>query len=654
MAADAGDERDDWQLLREYASSRSQQSFAQLVQRHVRWVHAVCARQLRDPHLAEDVTQAVFLLLSQRARSIKSGTSITGWLFRAAQLTSANAMKRERRRQRRETRAAATQERSSRQQAAGVASASSRKESELLQMLDAAIASLRQQDRDVILLRFYRDMSVTDAAEELNISVEAAKKRFSRSLDALRKALADRGATLPAAGAAMAVLSAVSASPSQAMPVGLSSWVASGASPAAVSPAAAAIVRNVVTRKLVAVIAAIALFAVAGGSVLAWSHHAQPPIGASTAASPAPAAAAPTSLPAPVDIGLPPGGSRQLRGHTQWVTAAAISPDGHYGVTRSLTELLRWDLTTGQPIGHPLRMTEQPIGVAIAGGGGVVAAIDRSDIVIFDSARALEPRRIARTAGSRGPHWCCALSPDGSTLANGGIDGRIRIYEVKSGREVNAFDAHGGALVTTIAFSPDGARLLTGAKDMAVCLSDVRTGVVLHRFEGHTSMIWGVAFSPDGQTALSFARSSTERGEPGTTTTSSRTAADLFVRVWDLQTGKQRRALPVDVQAIEAVSYSRDGRQILALVAADLITWEASSGNQLARRTLLPPDVAALMANVISPDGGRLLIAGTTQDRKLITQFNLAGAPVTAVASTQPVPKFAVGGHEPTTKGSAP
>src|SRR3954469_9322788 len=93
----------DWELLQEYVRSRSGAAFAQLVQRHIRWVHSVCARATHDAHLAEDVTQTVFLLLSQKAPRLPQGTSISGWLFRTARLVSANAMQAKRRRARRET-----------------------------------------------------------------------------------------------------------------------------------------------------------------------------------------------------------------------------------------------------------------------------------------------------------------------------------------------------------------------------------------------------------------------------------------------------------------------------------------------------------------------------------------------------------------------
>ena len=140
--------------------------------------------RLRDPHLAEDVTQAVFLLLAQKAARLKPDISLSGWLFRTATLTSANAMKMQRRRIRREARAAtaaaaaAAHEASAQRGATGMNTAH---ESELLAAIDTALARLRPHDREVLLMRFYGNKSVTEVAADLGITIDASKKRFTRA-----------------------------------------------------------------------------------------------------------------------------------------------------------------------------------------------------------------------------------------------------------------------------------------------------------------------------------------------------------------------------------------------------------------------------------------------------------------------------------------
>ena len=79
---------EDMTLLREYARCNSEEAFANLVSRHVGLVYSVALRQVSDPHLAEEITQAVFIILARRAKSLGPSTILPAG-FAARRVASA-------------------------------------------------------------------------------------------------------------------------------------------------------------------------------------------------------------------------------------------------------------------------------------------------------------------------------------------------------------------------------------------------------------------------------------------------------------------------------------------------------------------------------------------------------------------------------------
>lgn len=184
-------DREDWDLLQLYARDGSHRAFAELTARYTRFVYTIAYRRTRDPHLAEDVTQAVFIVLARRAESLPQAVSIPGWLHRTTVFTAVSALRSENRRRRHELVAAerARQETGDRNEICGATAALDADERAELQH---AIGQLPLRDREVLNLHFFQDCRVREVGSRLGISREAAAKRLGRAVRRLRVTVAQK------------------------------------------------------------------------------------------------------------------------------------------------------------------------------------------------------------------------------------------------------------------------------------------------------------------------------------------------------------------------------------------------------------------------------------------------------------------------------
>jgi WD40 repeat protein len=221
------------------------------------------------------------------------------------------------------------------------------------------------------------------------------------------------------------------------------------------------------------------------------------------------------------------------------------------------------------------------VSLAFAPDGRILASISTAGAVIhWEAAHQIE-RGPASLPG--GPVAAAALSPDGATLALGGADGTLSLWDVASSPPTRLRAASGGSTVSSLAFSPDGKQLAAGDWDRTIRLWDVSSMELDGVLEGHQDIVSSVAYSPDGRTLASG-------------------GADGAVLLWDLvnaavrDSGDARRP----TAWVWSLAFSPDGKT-LAIGAADgsIALWDLG-GRYLANRDLGRGKSFALSSSVLS------------------------------------------------------
>ncbi|MEY2879353.1 MAG: hypothetical protein RLZZ15_1733 [Verrucomicrobiota bacterium] len=206
----------DSELLRRYVEERSEAAFTTIVQRHIGLVYSVALRRVGgDTHLAEDVAQRVFGDLARKAASLSDRATLAGWLYVSAHRASAATVRGEQRRKAREAEAHLME----------TTLTDSTPEADWAQLrpvIDDAIVSLKEEEREAIALRYFENRSFAEVGTTLRVTEEAARKRVARAVDKLRALLAHRGvtSTVTAVGVALTAVGVASA------PLGLSAKIA--------------------------------------------------------------------------------------------------------------------------------------------------------------------------------------------------------------------------------------------------------------------------------------------------------------------------------------------------------------------------------------------------------------------------------------------
>jgi WD40 repeat protein len=190
---------------------------------------------------------------------------------------------------------------------------------------------------------------------------------------------------------------------------------------------------------------------------------------------------------------------KAIKGHTDYVSSVAYSPDGTHIVSGSDDKTARvWDAVTG--------------------------------------------KQLAVLEGHTNWVSSAAFSPDGAHIVSGSYDRTIRVWDAYTGKQLAVLEGH-TRWVKSVAFTPDGAHIVSGSDDTTVRVWDAHSGKQLAVLEGHMDWVRSVAFSSDGAHIVSG-------------------SDDRTVRVWDAHTGKQFAVLKGHKHDVTSVSFSPDGARI--------------------------------------------------------------------------------------------
>ncbi len=202
-------EQTDADLLRRYLKDGADDAFCALVDRHLALVYSVALRRLRDPALAQEVTQSVFITLARRAVWLTGHASLGGWLYRTTLHLAQHDLRAEQRRRRRE------------ETALELGTCMKTDDSllaDITPLLDEAMLEIRATDREALLLRYFGNKSLREVGAALGIGEDAAQKRVAKAEQALAERFRRRGFRVASAAALGLALQQASAG---ALPAGL-------------------------------------------------------------------------------------------------------------------------------------------------------------------------------------------------------------------------------------------------------------------------------------------------------------------------------------------------------------------------------------------------------------------------------------------------
>jgi RNA polymerase sigma factor (sigma-70 family) len=658
----------DGELLERFTTQHDEAAFEVLVQRHGPLVLRVCRRVLHDAYDAEDAFQATFLVLARKAASIRSHTSVAGWLYGVAYHLAVRARARAAKRRLHERRAGSMRKVDSDTRPVG---------RELEAVLDEELGRLPEKYRTPLVLCYLEGKTNEQAACELGCPAGSMSSRLARARELLRDRLTGRGVALSAAGLACLLGSDVVSAGVPASLVKTTTQAAllfaagkSGAA-GAVSAGAVALAEGVVNamitcnlKLLTALVLTLILLGTGAGVLIQQKGLAQAPAYKvdAQAATPMDDQPGPGKDKARGDLygdPLPPQALARM-GSLRWrhdgVFFVSFLPDGKSLLTAGSNGTVRiWD-EKGQEVrrfGKPPEPAKNP------GMAGVLEFTERGFV------------RVGSPALPGGGYTGAALSADGKTLALMSLGASAVLWDVATGTAKAPCKAQQPVppffVPRFLAFSPDGKNLLVQGGDQLVRVYETATGKEVRQIGPKQGVGMlpkrppnllpgsGVALSPDGKTLIMWARHMVNQ-QVASTLTIFETASgkelrqlpgpdngfmgnmavseggkslvwwkfDGTIRFWDLEKGVETRQLaePNRGNFLACLRFSPDGKTLAAQGGRAVQLWDVKAGKEVRQFGDQPPQDNGFAARRILDAGGRASTVAFSRDgKKLVAAF---------------------------------
>jgi WD40 repeat protein len=322
-----------------------------------------------------------------------------------------------------------------------------------------------------------------------------------------------------------------------------------------------------------------------------------------------------------VDVWDPENGQlvRKLEGHTHYVIAISITPDGHRVVSASADRTLRvWNLANGQSVytlqGHTSAVSA--VSVTPDGCRAISGSFDGT-LRVWDLKSG---HAVCVLEDNTGRIQNVAITPDGLRAVSVGfssnvlrvwelpiaeverpkmtpLSGRIRrltsaIYKVVSLRPIIGCRSPRRVISSAfnwakvMAITPDGRLAISGFSDGILQVLEVNSGQTLHTFRGHKSEVLAVAVTAGTHWAVS-------------------TSNDRTISVWDLESGRTVDVLGKRTNLVNALAIARKGRRVIFGEGDRICVWDLKLGETKRVKNMQGGHDGIVLALAITSDGLR-------------------------------------------------